>query len=106
MCPWRLKVSTIACSRPSCSPNRACKAGDEAGAGADRERRLARTGSGLLAGRRPPTGMVSVAVTSTSARGPRPKSRRRRTSRADRITASPPRSRRTRVRASFIVLAR
>ena len=53
-----------------------------------------------------PTGIVSVAVTSTSARGPRPKSRRRRTSRADRITASPPRSRRTRVRASFIVLAR
>ena len=25
MCPWRLRVSTMLCSRPSSSPNRACK---------------------------------------------------------------------------------
>ena len=51
-------------------------------------------------------GIVSLAVTTTTARDPRPNSRRRRTSRAERITASPPKSRRTRVIASFIVLAR
>ncbi len=48
----------------------------------------------------------SDAVTSISSRDPRPNRRRRRTSRVARITASPPRSRRTWARASLIVPAR
>ena len=53
-----------------------------------------------------PAGELSDAVTSISSRVPRPNSRRRRTSRVPRMTASPPRSRRTCARASFIVPAR
>ena len=98
-------------SRPPCATAQALRRNEPPGRPALRQRGVGIDVTTLAAP--PPSfpaatsvGIVSLAVTTTTARDPRPKSLRRRTSRAERITASPPKSRRTRVIASFIVLAR